>query len=61
MADSTLEKLLDDNKVKAASWTHNTSINKLGYFPLQLATGKAIMIPALTRGNMVIESMKDER
>ena len=27
--------------VKAAAWTHNTSINKLGYIPLQLVTGKA--------------------
>ena len=45
--------------VKAASWTHNSNINKLGYSPLQLATGKAIMIPGLTMSNVATESMTD--
>ena len=41
-ADLTIKKLLEEKKialndslVKAAAWTHNTSINKLGYIPLQ--------------------------
>ena len=41
-ADVTIKKLLEDKKiqlndvlVKAASWTHNSSVNKLGYSPLQ--------------------------
>ena len=41
-ADQTIKKLLEQNKtalndslVKAAVWTHNTSVNKLGYTPLQ--------------------------
>ena len=48
---------LTDSQVKAASWTHNTSINKLGYSPLQLMTGKAVTLPGLTMGNVATESM----
>ena len=33
--------------VKAASWNHNISINKLGYSPLQLATEMAVIIPVI--------------
>ena len=65
-ADVTIKKLLEDKKtqltdvlVKAASWTHNTSVNKLGYSPLQLATGKAVTIPGLTMGSVATESMTD--
>ena len=50
---------LSDVLVKAASWTHNTGINKLGYSPLPLATGKAVSIPGLTIGNVATESMTD--
>ena len=48
---------LSDSLVKAAAWTHNTSVNKLGYSLLQLVTGQAVMIPGLTTGNVVRESM----
>ena len=48
-ADITIKKLIEEKKVplpdsliKAASWTHNTSVNKLGYSPLQLVIGKAV-------------------
>ena len=50
---------LTDSLVKAASWTHNTSINKLGYSPLQLMTGKAVTLPGLAIGNVATESMTD--
>ena len=50
---------LSDVLVKAASWTHNTGINKLGYSPLPLATGKAVSISGLTIGNVATESMTD--
>ena len=50
---------LTDSLVKAAAWTHNTSINKLGYSPLQSVTGQAVMIPGLTTGNKATESMTD--
>ena len=42
---------LTDALVKVAAWTHNTSLNKLGYSSLQLVTGKAVTIPGLTIGN----------
>ena len=61
--DLTIKKLMKkkkvqhtDSLVKAAAWTHNTSINKLGYSPLQLVTGKAVVIPGLTTGNVATES-----
>ena len=50
---------LSDSLVKAAAWTHNTSVKKLGYSPLQLVTGQAVMIPGLTTGNVATESMMD--
>ena len=50
---------LTDSLVKAAAWTHNTSVNKLGYSPLQLVTGLAVMILGLTTGNVATESMTD--
>ena len=48
---------LNDLLVKAAGWTHNTSVNKLGYSPQQLVTEQAVMIPGLTTGNEATESM----
>ena len=65
-ANLTVKKLIEEKKVplsdslvKAASWTHNTSVNKLGYSPLQLVTGKAVTLPSLTTGNVATESMSD--
>ena len=65
-ADITIRKLMDEKKVplsdslvKAAAWTHNTSVNKLGYCPLQLVTGKAVTLPGLTTGNVATESLTD--
>ena len=67
-ADITIKKLLDeknskfklnDDIVNAAAWTHNTNINKLGYSPLQLATGKAVTLPGLTMGNVATESASE--
>ena len=50
---------LTDSLVKAAAWTHNTSINKLGYFSIQLVTGKLVTLLRLTTGNTATESMID--
>ena len=65
-ADQTIKKLLEEKKitlndslVKAAAWTHNTSVNKLGYTPLQLVTGKAVTLTGLTTGNIATESLTD--
>merc|ERR1712033_65418 len=64
--DITIRKLmeekkmdLDDTLVKTAAWTHNTNVNKLGYSPLTLVTGKAMSIPGLTMGNEGTESLTD--
>ena len=65
-ADLTIKKLLEEKKtalndslIKAAAWTHNTSVNKLGYTTLQLVTGKAVTLPSLTTGNIATESLTD--
>ena len=65
-ADLTIKKLMEDKKiplnnslVKAAAWTHNSSVNKLGYTPLQLVTGKSVTLPGITTGNTGTESMTD--
>ena len=42
---------LTDSLVKAAAWTHNTSINKLGFSLLKLVMGRAVTLPGLTMGN----------
>ena len=52
---------LADALVKAAAWTHNTLVNKLGYSPLQLVTGKAVSIPGLTMGNEATEIITDSK
>ena len=66
LADLTIKKLMEERKttlsdslVKAAAWTHNTSINKIDYSPLQLVTGKSVTLPGLTTGNVSTESMTD--
>ena len=65
-ADLTVKRLMEEKRVplsyslvKAAAWTHNTIMNKLGFSPLQLVKGKAALIPRLTTGTIAIESMTD--
>ena len=53
--------MLNDSLVKTASGTHNTNINKLGYTPLQLVTGKFWNLPGLTIGNIVSESISEKK
>merc|ERR1712240_115741 len=64
--DLTIKKLMEEKKigltdvlVKTTAWTHNTNINRAGYTPLTLATGKAVTIPGLTMGNEGSESLTD--
>ena len=52
---------LSDSLVKAAAWTDNTLVNKLGFSPLQLLTEKAVMISGVTTGNMASESMSHSK
>ena len=65
--DVIVKKIMqDENKisleeaVKMASWTHNTNVNVLGFQPLQLVTGKSVMLPGLTTGNLATESLYDD-
>ena len=65
-ADLTVKRLMEekrvplsDSLVKAAAWTHNTSVNKLGFSPFKLVRGKAATIPGLTTRTVATESMTD--
>ena len=49
--------VLKDSLVKAAAWTHNTNLNKLGYTPLQLVKGKSYVLLGLTMGNEATERL----
>ena len=42
--------------VSRACWTHNTNIMVNGYNPLTLMTGKSVVIPGISTGNIVTES-----
>merc|ERR1712114_113854 len=64
--DMTIKKLMEDKKiglsdvlVKTAAWTHNTNVNRAGYSPLTLVTGKAVHIPGLTIKTVASESPTD--
>ena len=46
--------------VYIASWMHNTNVNVKGFQPMQLMTGKSVMIPGLTMGNLATDSMADD-
>ena len=50
---------LTDILVKTAAWTHNTNVNRAGYSPLSLVTGKAVTIPGLTMNTVASGSMTD--
>merc|ERR1712112_628734 len=64
--DITIKKLMEYKKigltdmlVKTAAWTHNTNVNRAGYSPLTLVTGKAVNIPGLTMNTVASESPTD--
>lgn len=66
-ADQTVQKLLDDDSslsledaVSAASWCHNVCVTKNGFSPLQLLTGRAIVLPGVLDGNLATESFISE-
>ena len=55
------KKISLEEAVEMASWTHNTNVNVLEFQPLQLVTGKSIMIPGLTMGDLATDSMYDDQ
>ena len=52
---------LTDILIKTAAWMHNTNVNRAGYSPLTLVTGKAVNIPGLTMRNEGSESATDAK
>merc|ERR1712089_13700 len=45
-----------EKSVSRACWTHNTNVMVSGYNPLTLMTGKSVVIPGISTGNMATES-----
>ena len=65
-ADFVVRKIMDqDDKmtleeaVNLASWTHNTNVNRFGYDPMTLVTGKSVTFPGISNGNVATESLYD--
>ena len=53
--ESAEKKNTPGGTINMASWTHNANINVLGYSPLQLVTGKSIVLPGLNNRCVVME------
>ena len=65
--DVIVRKIMEEDKkivlqeaVTMSAWTHNTNVNVLGYSPLQLMTGKSIVLPGLTTGDAATDSLYDD-
>ena len=43
-----------------AAWMHNSNVNTLGFTPLQLVTGKNIVFPGISTGDIQTESLYDD-
>ena len=61
-----MNKIIEENKkislqqaVNMAVWTHNTNINRLGFDPLTLVTGKAVVFPGLSDVDIASKSFFD--
>ena len=59
-ADKIVDKIMESDKkvkleeaVSMAGWTHNTNSNRSGFSPMQLVTGKSVIIPGITYSNPV--------
>ena len=65
-ADQIVKKLMFERKyislkeaVSMASWCHNTNVNRAGYSPSQLATGKSAIIPGISTAELTATSAHD--
>ena len=54
------KKIKMNEAVMMAAWTHNTNVNVHGQTPLHLVTGKSVIYPGLTTGNVATESLYDD-
>ena len=64
--DIIVNKIIEEDKkislqqaVNMAVWTHNTNINWLGFDPLTLVTGKAVVFPGIKDGDIASKSFYD--
>ena len=53
-------KMVLHNIVYMANWTHNMNVMVSGYIPMQLMTGKIMVLPSITQGNMATESLFED-
>ena len=44
-----------------AAWTHNTNVNRMGYDPMLLVTGKSVIFPRISSADVATESMYDNK
>ena len=65
--DVIVRKIMEEDKkvglgeaVDMASWTHNTNVIILWFQPLQLMTGKSVMIHGLTLKILTMDSVCDD-
>ena len=65
-ADIVVKKIMETDRkinlqtaVNMAAWTHNTNVNVLGFEPMRLVTGKSVMFPGISVGNVATESLFD--
>ena len=65
--DVIIKKIMQQDKeltlqeaVHMAEWTHNTNVNVLGFTPLQLVTGKSVVMPGLVNGDVATDSLYDD-
>ena len=65
-SDVVVKKIMEVDKkisleqaVEMAAWTHNTNVNRLGFDPLSLVTGKAVVFPGVSAGDIATESLYD--
>ena len=49
-----------EQAVSRASWTHDTNIMVSGYNPLMLMTGKSVIHPGISTGNVATDSMYED-
>ena len=55
-----MEEGVDFKKaVDMAAWTHNTNVNRMGYDPMSLVTGKSVIFSGISSADVAIESMYD--
>ena len=64
--DNIVKKILEEDAkidlqkaVDMAVWTHNTKVNRLGFDPMTLVTGKAVVFPGISGGDLATESLYD--